>query len=150
MIVESILRNNWLPAYVLLCIVVSAPVNDAVAETGRRATPEQVTRGAALYRTHCTACHKANGVGEAPIPWSIRRPGFVNAMPLDETSHAWHHGDRQLIAMIMDGTGNSRARMPRWRGILTEKDAADLVGYIKNLWSDRIVACQGPAHMSCM
>lgn len=26
------------------------------------------------------------------------------AMPLDETSRAWHHGDEQLIGMILDRT----------------------------------------------
>ncbi len=52
--------------------------------------------------------------------------------------------------MIMDGTPRSRTRMPQWRAVLSESDAADLVGYLKSLWSDRILACQGPAHMSCM
>jgi mono/diheme cytochrome c family protein len=122
----------------------------AQAETGEQPDPKSAARGRQLYDAHCVACHKRNGVGEPTVPWSIRRTDFIEAMPLNETSHAWHHGDEQLIAMILDGTTRSRARMPVWRSILSEQDAADLVAYMKSLWSDRIVSCQGPRHMDCM
>jgi mono/diheme cytochrome c family protein len=120
------------------------------AETGTQPDPKSVARGRQTYDSHCVACHKRDGVGEPTVPWSIRRTDFIEAMPLDETSHAWHHGDEQLIGMILDGTARSRTRMPVWRNILSEQDAADLVAYLKSLWSDRIVSCQGPKHMDCM
>jgi len=120
------------------------------AETGKPPDSISVARGNQLYNAHCVACHKRDGVGEPTVPWSIRRADFIEAMPLDETSHAWHHGDEQLIEMILDGTSRSRTRMPVWRSILSEPDAADLVAYMKSLWSDRIVSCQGPKHMDCM
>ncbi len=135
----------------LISILFSLSVTGVTwAETGKRSDPESVARGEQLYNTHCIACHKRDGVGEPVVPWSIRRPGFIEAMPLNETSHAWHHGDEQLINMILDGTPRSRTRMPVLRGILSEQDAAELVAYLKSLWSDRIVACQGPKHMDCM
>lgn len=120
------------------------------AETGKAPDSISVARGEQLYNAHCIACHKRDGVGEPTVPWSIRRADFIEAMPLDETSHAWHHGDEQLIDMILAGTSRSRTRMPVWRNILSEQDAADLVAYMKSLWSDRIVSCQGPRHMDCM
>jgi mono/diheme cytochrome c family protein len=120
------------------------------AETGKQPDSRSVARGKQLYDAHCVACHKRDGVGEPTVPWSIRRAGFIEAMPLNETSHAWHHGDEQLIDMILDGTSRSRTRMPVWRNILSEQNAADLVAYMKSLWSDRIVSCQGPKHMGCM
>jgi mono/diheme cytochrome c family protein len=120
------------------------------AETGTRPDSKSVARGKQLYVTHCVACHKRDGVGEPTVPWSIRRTDFIEAMPLNETSHAWHHGDEQLIAMILDGTARSRTRMPVWRSILSEQEAAGLVAYLKSLWSDRIISCQGPKHMDCM
>ena len=122
----------------------------AHGETGQKPDSESVARGAALYRTYCVACHKNNGVGEPKVPQYIRHPSFVEAMPLNEASHAWHHSDEQLVTMILDGTPRSRKRMPVWRGILSDGQAADLVAYLKSLWSDRIIACQGPKHMSCM
>jgi len=120
------------------------------AQTGTQPDSISVARGRQLYNAHCVACHKLDGVGEPTVPWSIRRTDFIEAMPLDETSHAWHHGDEQLIGMIFDGTARSRTRMPVWRNILSKQDAADLVAYMKSLWSDRIVSCQGPKHMDCL
>ena len=122
----------------------------AMAETGVKPDPEAVARGSALYETYCITCHRKNGVGQPRVPWSIRRPDLIEAMPLDETSHAWHHSDEQLVETILDGTERTRRRMPVFRGFLSEADAADLVAYLKSLWSDRIIACQGPAHMRCM
>lgn len=122
----------------------------ARAETGVPPDPESVNRGRQLYNSHCIECHKRDGVGEPTVPWSIRRPGLVEAMPLNETSHAWHHGDEQLMSIILDGTPRTRVRMPVWRGALSEEQAADLIAYIKSLWSARIISCQGPKHMDCM
>lgn len=135
----------------LISILIAFSITRAVqAETGSPPDPESAARGRQLYSTYCIACHKRDGVGEPKVPWSIRRPDLVEAMPLNTTSHAWHHGDEQLVGMILDGTPRSRTRMPVWRNVLSKQDAADLVDYMKSLWSDRIVACQGPRHMQCM
>jgi mono/diheme cytochrome c family protein len=124
--------------------------NTSIAQTGVRADPATVARGAKLYENNCVSCHRKDGVGEPRVPWSIRRPGLIEAMPLNETSHAWHHSDEQIVATIMDGNRRSRRRMPAFRNVLSMQDATDLVAYLKSLWSDRIVACQGPKHMRCM
>jgi mono/diheme cytochrome c family protein len=122
----------------------------AEAETGKKPDWKSVVRGKQLYNSYCIACHKRDGIGEPKVPWSIRRRDLVEAMPLNETSHAWHHGDEQLVEIVLDGTPRSRTRMPVWRNSLSEQDAADLVAYIKSLWSERIISCQGPKHMDCM
>ena len=109
-----------------------------------------VERGALQYQQYCSSCHLADGVGEPPIPRSIQRPDYFTAMPLNEASHAWHHGDEQLTQMILKGTSRSRTRMPAWEGVLSVDQVRDLIAYMKSLWSDRILACQGPKHMSCM
>jgi mono/diheme cytochrome c family protein len=136
-----------LPVIALLVLLIAG---FARAETGSPPDPESVARGRQLYESYCIACHKRDGVGEPAVPWSIRRPDLVEAMPLNETSHAWHHSDEQLMSIILDGTPRTRVRMPVWRGAFSEKQAADLVAYIKSLWSARIISCQGPRHMDCM
>lgn len=133
-----------------LLVTLSLIATGISAETGKRDAPERVERGARLYQDYCAACHGKDGVGEPSIPWSIRSPDYVTAMPLDESSHAWHHGDDNLMQIILKGTQRSRARMPIWDGLLSVEQLRDLVAYIKSLWSDRILACQGPRHMSCM
>lgn len=120
-----------------------------LAETGKRGSAADVAAGEKLYRQFCQSCHKEGGVGELPIPDLIRAPGFVTAMPLNETSHAWHHSDEQLIGTILNGLPN-RPRMLAWKGIITESQAKQLVAYMKTFWSDQILNCQGPKHMSCM
>lgn len=130
----------------LLVISISGSVK---AETGKAPDPAAVLLGKALYEKHCQVCHQKDGVGEKPIPWGIRKPGYFTAMPLNETSHAWHHSDEQLVKMILEGLRRTK-RMPGWKKVLSEKDAHDIVAYIKSLWSARIIACQGPRHMSCM
>ena len=125
-------------------------INTAMAETGVRANPAAVARGATLYENHCLSCHQKYGAGEPRPPWSIRRPDLIEAIPLNESSHAWHHTDEQLVITILDGNQRSRLRMPTFRNVLSMKDASDLVAYLKSLWSDRILSCQGPEHMRCM
>lgn len=133
-------------AFVVLCLLSLA----ALAETGVRGSPEAIHRGKQLYEQYCMYCHGENGVGEPDIPWSIRRLGYVTAMPLDETSHAWHHSDEHMSRMILQGTPRSRTRMPLWGPVFSQSQVQDLVEYLKSLWSDRILGCQGPRHMSCM
>ena len=143
-------RRTYTRLYFVSLLFLLLAMGITQAETGKPPNSKSAARGKQLYSAHCVACHKRDGVGEPTVPWSIRRTDFIEAMPLDETSHAWHHGAEQLIEMILDGTSHSRTRMPVWRNILSKQDAADLVAYMKSLWSDRIVTCQGPKHMDCM
>ena len=117
------------------------------AETNKAPSADDVKKGKPLYETHCMTCHQKNGVGQPTIPWGIRSLTYFPAMPLNETSHAWHHSDEQLQQRILKGIKN---RMPAFQSTLTEQQAAYLVAYIKSLWSAEIIACQGPKHMSCM
>jgi len=132
----------------LMIVLLIAGVGQA--ETGKPPDPQSAARGKQLYDAHCAACHKAGGIGEPIVPWSLRRKDLIEAMPLDDSSHAWHHSDEQLVGMILDGTPRSRTHMPVWRNTLSEWDVDDLVAYLKSLWSPRIVSCQGPKHMNCM
>lgn len=120
-----------------------------LAETGQRPDVQSVTAGKALYQQYCQTCHKEDGVGERPIPPLLKKPGYLIAMPLNETSHAWHHTDDQLVNNILNGLKRTQ-RMPAWKGVISEKQAHEILAYIKSLWSDRILNCQGPKHMSCM
>ena len=106
-------------------------------------------RGKALYTSKCQSCHGIDGVGETYTLESLQTENYLTAIPLDESSHAWHHTDDALVKTILEGS--PRGRMQAWKKQgLTEPDARDLVAYIKSLWSKRILDCQGPKHMQCM
>lgn len=120
-----------------------------LAETGKMPDTKSVVAGKKLYIKYCQSCHLQKGVGENTIPEHIRKPGYVSAMPLNANSHAWHHGDKQLVGMILDGSRRTK-RMPAWKGTISTSEAYNIVAYIKSLWSPWIVSCQGPRHMICM
>lgn len=130
-----------------LAILVALSASIAGAETNQAPDPAHAAKGKHLYLKHCIQCHQKDGVGEPNVPMAIRHPDYVPAMPLNETSHAWHHSDEQLRQRILIGIPDI---MPAFGKELTSEQAGYLVAYIKSLWSERIIACQGPKHMTCM
>lgn len=98
-------------------------------------------RGAGIYAQHCQICHGVRGVGES---YELGDEEGRLALALDETQHAWHHIDENLARTIAEGTGG---RMPGWGEVLSPADIKDVIVYMKHLWGERELRCQGPAHM---
>jgi photosystem II stability/assembly factor-like uncharacterized protein len=118
-------------------------------EGSDRATVQAIRAGERLFVENCQQCHGIQGVGERPDdPYAKDAYGFV-APALNDDAHAWHHPDRQLIGMILNGSSRNE-RMIAWKEALSREDAENLVTYIKSLWSFRSLACQGGRHMMCM
>lgn len=75
-----------------------------------------------LFRKRCASCHGADGSGR-PVRRSMPEiPNF--------TAASWQarHSDAQLLAGILDG----KEEMPAWRGDISEKQARDLVAYVRH------------------
>lgn len=118
-------------------------------EGSDKATERAIRRGRQLFDDNCAVCHGARGVGERPgDPYAKDAYGFV-APALNDDAHGWHHPDRQLVNMILNGSSRNK-RMIAWKEQLSRRDAEQLVAYIKSLWSFRSLACQGSRHMACM
>jgi mono/diheme cytochrome c family protein len=113
-----------------------------------RETAEVVAEGGRLYDEVCKSCHGAKGVGERPEDMYASDDYGVVAPPLDDTAHGWHHSDRNLAETILNGSPRNPRMMP-FKEIISEQDAANLVAYLKSLWSPRNLACQGARHMRC-
>jgi mono/diheme cytochrome c family protein len=99
----------------------------------------QVARGERIYNTHCASCHGPRGA--ATPDW--RKPGADGKYPpppLDDTAHAWHHPTEVLRKVIRSGSPPNLGNMPAWEGKLTDAEIADVVAYIKSLWSDPVYA----------
>ncbi len=120
-------------------------------EGQQSATREGISNGRVLYQENCRACHGADGIGERPDdPMALDEAGLPLAPALDDSAHAWHHSDADLVAAILDGSPRN-ARMVAWREHdISTQDAESLVAYIKSLWSFGSLACQGARHMRCM
>jgi len=143
------LRAPILRQLFLLWLMIVFSAGAALAETGKPPDPQAAARGAKLYKQYCQSCHRERGAGEPVYPWHLGKPDYFPAPALDDSQHAWHHSDDDLVRFILMGSPRT-SRMPAWKNVLSEHNARDLVAYMKSLWSPRILKCQGPRHMSCM
>jgi len=134
---------------IIFAALISAVTAPSYAVTGKKPDARAAKRGAVLYRQHCISCHGDRGIGGATVPPLIRQPDYYRAPALNDSEHAWHHSDENLTKTILDGSPRT-SRMPAWKHTLKKTDARDLVDYIKSLWGQRALDCQGPKHMSCM
>lgn len=109
-----------------------------VPQPGASTTDTAVARGAALYAAHCQVCH-GDGEGAGGLP------GAPSHGP---DGHTWHHSDRWLIDVILNGSGEmgemmrrmmgippETPRMPAWSDTLTEEDARAILASIKTWWT---------------
>ena len=102
---------------------------------------DRIALGRAVYLANCASCHGAKLEGQPD--W--RSPGISGRLPApphDETGHTWHHSDRQLLAIISDGTAavvgdNYESDMPGFREALTSAEIEAVLDYIKSTWPQR-------------
>ncbi len=114
------------------------------------ATTAAEKRGKVLYEKNCQSCHGIEGVGETYTLQALTDAKYLMAPALDTSAHAWHHTDEALVKIILEGSSRP-SRMPAWKDKgLSASDASDVVAYMKSLWTQRELDCQGPKHMQCM
>ncbi len=98
--------------------------------------------GEKLFTANCQVCHGDHGIGQSPQLGTQQ----TLAPALDETAHAWHHSDEQLEQTILNGLP-APSLMVGWNGRLKPSEAKNIVAYIKSLWTEKALRCQGPKHM---
>ncbi|WP_039009241.1 c-type cytochrome [Cupriavidus sp. IDO] len=107
-----------------------------------------VSRGKAIYASHCAACHGAHLEGQPD--WRNRRPnGRLPAPPQDATGHAWHHPDQVLFSITKDGLvpgvsapAGYESDMPAFKSVLSDAEIASVLAYIKSTWPAELQAAQ--------
>jgi len=114
-----------------------------------KASNETEAQGQVLYHNFCQSCHGLDGVGETYTMQALTDKKYIRAPAMNDSEHAWHHTDEALEKTILEGSPRTE-RMLAWKKAgLDEKNAQDLIAYIKSLWTQRELDCQGPKHMSC-
>lgn len=84
--------------------------------------PQQLRRGAAVYRDNCAQCHGGPGVAQAPIGMSMQPvPG-----PLSDATSRWE--TRELYWITRHGVKMSG--MPAWEVHLSESDLWAVVAFV--------------------
>ena len=103
----------------------------------------QITAGEVVYATHCASCHGENLEGEAD--WRLQNEdGSFRAPPHDKSGHTWHHTDKLLHESVAKGGARLPANlggtsnMPAFGEVLSEREIAAVLAYIKSTWPEDI------------
>ena len=108
-----------------------------------------LSQGRVLYAENCAACHGAQLQGQ-PDWRTPGADGLLPAPPHDAKGHTWHHSDRVLSGYTKLGGKASLAQqgaafdsgMPGFGNILTDRQIADILGYIRSTWPEDIRQAQ--------
>ncbi len=79
--------------------------------------------GGAIYRQQCATCHGVRGEGVAGVA-----PGLRLDANLDSSS--------SLVA-VARGSRHGDAVMPGWCGLLSDREIADVMAYVRITWGGR-------------
>lgn len=88
--------------------------------------------GQQLFRSHCAVCHKADASGGVKL-------GDATSADLQapELESQYKETDALILRAMLDGKdedGEDLAKvMPRWRGKITDAQAADILAYLKTV-----------------
>ncbi len=108
-----------------------------------------LVQGRVLYAENCAACHGAQLQGQ-PDWRTPGADGLLPAPPHDATGHTWHHSDRVLFSYTKLGGKAFLAQqgavfdsgMPGFGDMLTDRQIADILGYIRSTWPEDIRQAQ--------
>ena len=90
------------------------------------ADDDTIARGSAIYAQQCLACHGVTGSGDGPEAASLQES------PADFTDPVHLlHSDSSLATMIQNGFPTSG--MPAFADVLSEKEIADVIAYLRAL-----------------
>ncbi len=101
----------------------TAPAKAAKQRNPVKPDRASLLRGQALYASHCSGCHGANGEGDGPDGAAL------NPKPPNLKAMSAHHSAGDLAWKIAHGRGP----MPGWKGILRPRQIWDLVNYLRQL-----------------
>ncbi len=89
-----------------------------------------VAAGAAIFKSHCVVCHKADASGG--IHFGATESADLRAPELEKQ---YKETDALIMRAMLDGKdedGEDLAKiMPRWRGRLTDAQAANVIAFLK-------------------
>lgn len=121
-------RNQYkMPTVVLILLSLVGCVSSTQALRASAQADGDPDRGRMLYEQHCEACHGQEGKGGG---YGKFIPSPADLTTVDVQSHS----DRELLHQIHEGKANTA--MPAWKWALSEREARDIVAYIRTLGRD--------------
>lgn len=100
-----------------------SPKDTVVRNNPIKSDKDSISRGLALYKTNCVACHGEQARGDGPAGKALKpKPANLRQM-------SGKHPDGDFAWKISTGRG----AMPPWKSVLSENQIWDLVNYIQSL-----------------
>jgi mono/diheme cytochrome c family protein len=88
-------------------------------------TDKSFQEGKKLYEASCADCHRVNGQGlPAKFP-SLDKSSFVVGDPT------------KVIDTVLFGRKGQLGQMPSWKDTFNDQQAADVITYIRQAWSNK-------------
>ena len=92
----------------------------------------QMVNGKRIFNDNCTACHVSNGTGVADMIPAFKGNSGIKGESSESLTHVLLVGSQGAITRF-NPTG---ASMPGFAWKLTNQQAADVLTYIRNEWSN--------------
>jgi mono/diheme cytochrome c family protein len=106
-------------------IVTIASAWSSLSSIQAQGTDKSFQEGKRLYEASCADCHRMNGQGlPAKFP-ALDKSSFVVGDP------------NKLIDTVLFGKKGQLGQMPSWKESFNDQQAADVITYIRQAWSNK-------------
>jgi mono/diheme cytochrome c family protein len=95
--------------------------------------PGSASDGGALYVANCSSCHQADGKGVPGAFPPLAGDPVVTGNPIAVIAIVKNGLEGRLV---VNGQAYSGI-MPRWKGLLSDEQIADVITYVRSSWKNR-------------
>ena len=92
---------------------------------------QDAAAGKEIYEQYCALCHGSQGQGDGSLSANL------DPKPRDHTDGAYMNAltDEHLLKVVSEGGGavGLAPIMPAWKGILSEQQILDVIGFVRTL-----------------
>ena len=108
-----------------IIIVTIASAWTSLSPLQAQGTDKSFQEGKKLYEATCVDCHRVNGQGlPAKFP-ALDNSSFVLGEP------------NKVIDTVLFGRKGQLGQMPSWKDTMNDQQAADVITYIRQAWSNK-------------
>jgi cytochrome c oxidase subunit 2 len=111
-----------MPGLVLLLSLIALLILPQARAQGPEALFQE---GKKVFEENCADCHRVNGQGLPNKFPALDRNAFVNG----EAS--------KVVDTVLQGRKGNLGQMPAWKNTLNDKQAAAVITYIRQAWSNK-------------
>lgn len=109
-----------------------APTTAAASEAAAN-NPASASDGAVVYSENCSSCHQADGQGISGAFPPLAGNSIVTGNPVAVIAIVKNGLEGRLVVNGLAYSGI----MPRWKGLISDEQIAEVISYIRSSWKNR-------------